>query len=1337
MKKVLFNVLLLLMMAIGAVAQETTLTVCDGTTTNSYVPFNGLYADYGTRSQFVLPSEELSDMEGGSISQLTFYCSQVSLTFDQEVTVYLKEVDYTTFASATLEDWDNMTTVYAGTIGVSDNHQMEISFSTPYTYSGGNLMIGFQVTAWGSSCPSSSWYGVNQSSGNYTAVYNNANSSHVWSSTISRQNFLPKTTFTYTPGAAPSCTKVNNLAANNLTSSSADITWEAGGTETAWVLKYGTTGFDVETEGTPEDISTNPAFQITGLSANTSYDAYVKAVCGVGDESAWKKVTFRTECGIENVPYTENFESFGAGTVPSCWDNSASTTSTIGSSPSYVWGVYSYNDNKMLRMYNYYVNSGTALINTPSISIPADGVYQLVFEYSHTASCGAFDVKISEDGGSSFVVLGSYAKVGTSTSYSDPGTFTEVEPISLAAYAGKTVMLQFFANADYSSGAIFVDNISIALAPSCMKPTALSSSNVTARTADLSWTAGGDETAWQICLNDNESNPIDATNPFTLTGLEPTTTYNVKVRANCGGSDGDSEWTNNISFTTTVSCPAPINLAVSGLTPTSATIEWEAGAFETEWNLKYKADGDGDWTVENDVTSPYTITGLTAETDYEVQLQAVCALDDLSDWSSSVDVYTGYCQPAPTSRDGNGITGVSFGSGDDIVSNSNSNGLPAASPYYGDYTNLVGAVQAGVEATVSITYATGWTYGTIIWIDLNNNLIFEGNEVVYVGECASSNPTTLAATFTLPISIPAGDYRMRIAAADSYYDSYIASIAAAANANPCPSTTYTVVNDYTIRVLAAPTCFPPTALTASSIGATTATLTWTAGNGETAWQVCINGDEGNLIDVDAPTYTMENLIAATDYTVKVRSNCGSDGVSAWSSEYEFTTEICDAIDMCQIRFDLTDSYGDSWNGNAIKVTDVATGIVLGTFANENLNGTSGSGENELNTLYLAVCNGSELQFSWVSGSYASEASYVVYDALGTEIFSGSGALTTTTHTVTCPSCYMPTALTASSVGASTATLTWTAGRSEENWILQYGTDDTFAENTEVEISTTPTANLTGLDATTTYYVRIKSDCGSDGESVWTSVYEFTTSMCEVEDQCLITYYLEDSYDDGWEGSVINVVDVATSDILATWTVTESSASGTLSVCNGREISFEWVNGGGSWDSDASYVVTDLNGTVIFEGSGAMDDDVTYTVDCTIKHTITASTADLNGTITPDGENLVVDGENLSFTIVPADDCYYIASVLVDGVEAITDVVDGVYTFENVTANHTIAATFAVDTYNITTSVEGNGTITETSTVNCGDDKQITITPANDCYRIASVMVDGVEAITDVVDGVYT
>jgi hypothetical protein len=120
------------------------------------------------------------------------------------------------------------------------------------------------------------------------------------------------------------------------------------------------------------------------------------------------------------------------------------------------------------------------------------------------------------------------------------------------------------------------------------------------------------------------------------------------------------------------------------------------------------------------------------------------------------------------------------------------------------------------------------------------------------------------------------------------------------------------------------------------------------------------------------------------------------------------------------------------------------------------------------------------------------------------------------------------------------------------------------------------------------------------------------------------------------------------------------------------------------------------------------------------YTITTS-AGSNGTITPSGEVLVNYGTDTTFTITPSTG-YHVANVLADGssVGAVT-----IYTFNNVTANHTISDSFAINTYTITASAGSNGTITPSGevSVNYGTDTTFTITP-NTNYKVDSVVVDG-------------
>ena len=52
---------------------QTTVTVADGTATNSYIPIYGLYADEDQHNQFIYPASMLSDLSGGMITGMTFF----------------------------------------------------------------------------------------------------------------------------------------------------------------------------------------------------------------------------------------------------------------------------------------------------------------------------------------------------------------------------------------------------------------------------------------------------------------------------------------------------------------------------------------------------------------------------------------------------------------------------------------------------------------------------------------------------------------------------------------------------------------------------------------------------------------------------------------------------------------------------------------------------------------------------------------------------------------------------------------------------------------------------------------------------------------------------------------------------------------------------------------------------------------------------------------------------------------------------------------------------------------------------------------------------------------
>ena len=130
----------------------------------------------------------------------------------------------------------------------------------------------------------------------------------------------------------------------------------------------------------------------------------------------------------------------------------------------------------------------------------------------------------------------------------------------------------------------------------------------------------------------------------------------------------------------------------------------------------------------------------------------------------------------------------------------------------------------------------------------------------------------------------------------------------------------------------------------------------------------------------------------------------------------------------------------------------------------------------------------------------------------------------------------------------------------------------------------------------------------------------------------------------------------------------------------------------------------------------------FITNATLSYTITAS-AGANGSISPLGATAVVQGYDKTYTIT-ANAGYVVSSVLVDGVSvgATTS-----YTFANVSANHTISATFVtLPPQTITASAGANGAISPNGPVSvpAGTDQTFLMQPGSG-YAVSNVVVDGV------------
>lgn len=257
-----------------------------------------------------------------------------------------------------------------------------------------------------------------------------------------------------------------------------------------------------------------------------------------------------------------------------------------------------------------------------------------------------------------------------------------------------------------------------------------------------------------------------------------------------------------------------------------------------------------------------------------------------------------YCESEPTIVDGGGISLVSIN--DTEFANS-----PVT--YFDFSPDGAVDITRGVNTAVFLTFETGYSYDTNIWIDANDNFTFEPSELVYSGASSSANPSVLNASFLTGLTLDLGQHMMRIGAADY----------GQVPPNPCFNDQYGVTLDILVNVLAAPACLPPSSTSVSSVTATSAQVNWVsdaASFNVEYGEVPFTLGSGTLISgIAANQVALSDLGDQVTYSYFLQSNCATDGLSPWNGPYTFTT-ACAGFGTFSENFDTPETieFPDCW-----------------------------------------------------------------------------------------------------------------------------------------------------------------------------------------------------------------------------------------------------------------------------------------------------------------------------------------------------------------------------------------------------------------------------------------
>ncbi|WP_405369465.1 fibronectin type III domain-containing protein [Nonlabens sp. Asnod2-A12] len=593
--------------------------------------------------------------------------------------------------------------------------------------------------------------------------------------------------------------------------------------------------------------------------------------------------------------------------------------------------------------------------------------------------------------------------------------------------------------------------------------------------------------------------------PFaSVTGLTSNTSYDFYVRIDCGMGDF-SDWAGPYTASTLQSCPDISGIVFSNVDQTSVDIAWSNGGTETEWEIEYTTDA-GISTLVTATSNPFTLTGLSSGTSYDICVIAVCAPTDRS---------TPVCDTLITPAN----------CGDDIF---DTGGMT------GDYQN---------NESYTITY-TPDNVGDVVTLNFTS---------VDVESCCDTlevfNGLDVTATpFTTDLEGPA---MFRATNPDGAITIRFSSDGSVVRTG--------WVAEYICA--APPTCLEPTSLSFDGSTNTTVDLSWIAGGSETEWNieygtVGFTPGMGTVVNSTTNPATITGLTQNSIYDFYVTGYCGVGDeslqvgpvtgntqcdpfVAPYSEDFEtgFTTTTS-TFPGAGEAFDSENCYsainsGYAWvaapgtltaSGNTGPSPSITTGNY---FYAEGSNGVTG----DIAELATATFDTSALTVPALSFDYHMTGS----DIGSLEILVKSGASETLVATITgeqqladtdpyinfnvalnafsgqtfqivfratrgtsfesdiaidnvaideVPSCPAALGLAVDSSTVDSVSLSWTNGGSETAWEIEY-VDAGAAQGsgTLVPVTTNP-ATVTGLVANTPYDFYLRAVCAVGDESIW-------------------------------------------------------------------------------------------------------------------------------------------------------------------------------------------------------------------------------------------------------------
>ena len=1180
--------MLSLFVAPWAMWGQETLTINDGTQTNMYVPVNGYNSNsYNVKNQFIIPAADLAGLQGAQITQLTFYSNLANITYpNASFKVYLMETTQTNMTFNSPVDWNSLSNyvVYSGSLSVASDKTMTVALTTPFSYTGNNLLVAFEETELSTYARSNQWYGVTTT--NNASLYSFLSGNTIYYLT---GTFLPKMTFTYTDGFV--CPTPYGISGTATSLTSATLSWTAGGEETEWQVVYSSNaGFDPDV-ATPTEV-TQPTCTLA-IEPDVTYYAYVRAKCDANHYSNWSG-----PCSFGSVfPAPHDFypTNVTANTATVTWVNGDDETS---------WQIVT------STMPDFNPNNASPINVTEKpftlTNLTTEQTYYAYIRATsgnyHSAWSNVCCFTPTNTQSLTVGQGGALGDVPVPLAYADLGS-TKSEFIIPAAQLtatkyGTINRLTFYCDAQTWMGAgiwVYVGetertslNADNLISPNTMTYVHYGKVIVADHQMVVPFNWNHQYMGGNLVVYFEQYNTGEVSNGrWYGTASENQAMY----------YDGSSNHFVGFMPKTTIdyfagSCPSPEDVSIIVATH-SSTVTWASGGSETAWELQYREE-NGSWsqTVSIEDTPTYTISGLEAGTNYEVRVKAACYDDLHSDW-----VVAQFTTCGTTTITAGNTLEENF---DDVESDQMPDCWSVVKS--GEYNEVGVAEQwqyVGGEPTVLKRlrfYVNESENATTAYALLPDITSISQTQMKFN---ASGNAFAVGVMENGVFhEVKAFDAMENTAPCVVYFDQYTGNgtnIAIGLNTSD-----YAELNVDDVEVSLLPSCFVPSGLEVLDAEENALTLQWSAYGDETAWQMQYtnNGTDWSTVDVGQNElvqgqYRLNGLSASTNYQVRLRASCGGNDFSDWTQPIA-TQTLCGLYVNEAYLENFDEIVSEQWQDEEhnlplcwqwINVSMHESNKLFPTVFTVNqydsqyqspysllkfqVNGdVNNYGEETVYDQYailpeIADLGTKQIKFSARAGEYGNPVSFVVgvmADPTDATTFTPIRTMQTSDivyHDFTvyfeenhsgyiafklpavadiltvlyiediavtpAPDCKMlfDFALVGNSITENSAALDWTPNGNETQWQIQYCTD---REDWTTVIAGQHPFTLTGLDGNNYYHVRVRARCGEDQYGEWSDMLSFNTDCPEYQP---IPYY------EGFETWTGNELD-AHGDMLPCW-----------------------------------------------------------------------------------------------------------------------------------------------------------------------------------------------------------